>query len=110
MSIHFSNISKAEALIALWKATNAIGLGLLHSHEEPTVKEAEDALKTNKDHIDYFFGKPIKTDFAPFPNLQRFNFDQDAGEGAMQRVADGTAKIIGKTKKLSKKQREKIFF
>ena len=102
MSVTFdNNISAPQALIALWNSTNALGMGALHSHNSPSVEEAEATLTRCDGYIDYFNGKPIKTDFNTFPTLWSGGYDRDAGSGMMQKVADGIAPHIGATPKLS---------
>lgn len=73
------NCSKEEALINLWKGTKTIGMGFIHSHKEPTENDAKQMLENS--YIDYFFGRPIKTDFSTFPNLRNQLYDRDAGNG-----------------------------
>ena len=94
------NINKYEALINLWNATKACGLGILHSHNQPTIKDAKEYL-LKQDSVDYFFGKPIKCNFKTYPVLNRFGYDRDAGNGTMQKVAYGCATHIGPTKELN---------
>ena len=63
--------------------------------------EAEEFIEQHDGYVDYFYGKPIKTDFSTFPTLRSGMYDRDAGQGMMQKVADGIAPHIGATPKLS---------
>lgn len=102
MSVTFNNgTSRAQALVALWNSTEALGMGALHSHNSPSVDEAEAELAQCGGYVDYFNGKPIKTDFNTFPTLSSGGYDRDAGRGMMQKVVDGMAPHIGATPKLS---------
>lgn len=94
------SMSREEALIELWSCTKALGLGAIHSHKTPSLDDAKKKLE-HATHVDYFFGKPIKTDFKSYPSLSSVSYDCDAGEGTMERVARGTAVAHGATKKLS---------
>ena len=108
MSVKFSTtITEAECLLALWDATNSQGLGRLHGHITPTLKQAQEALKS-RSYVDYFHGKPIKTNFNSYPTLRSWGYDRDAGRGKMQEVADGVAKSIGPSDKLNKSERKKL--
>lgn len=102
-----SDLLKESVLIELWNHTRALGMGALHSHQQPTVEDAKEELEKNQ-YIDYFFGKPIKTDFANYPILESRLYDRDAGSGTMQAVADSTAKYVGKTEKLTKEEQEDL--
>ena len=109
MSVTFNNgTSSAQALIALWNSTNALGMGALHSHNSPSVDEAEAELTRCGGYVDYFNGKPIKTDFNAFPKLSCGGYDRDAGRGMMQKVADGMAPHIGATPKLSEGEAKEV--
>lgn len=109
MSVTFSTeITEAECLLALWDATNSQGLGRLHSHVTPTLEQAQKALKSSF-YVDYFHGKPIKTDFNSFPTLRSWGYDRDAGSGMMKEVADAFAKSIGPSKRLNKRERKRVF-
>ena len=102
MSVTFNDgTSRAQALVALWNSTNALGYGVLHSHHSPSVAEAEEFLEQHDGYVDYFYGKPIKTDFSTFPTLGSGMYDRDAGSGMMQKVANNIAPHIGATPKLS---------
>lgn len=89
-TVKFNNHTKEEALIALWNNTDALGLGLLHSHVTPTIDDATTTLN-NDLYIEYYHGKPIKTDFTDFPNLKPYGYDRDAGLGMMYKVANNLA-------------------
>ena len=94
------HIDKYDALVRLWNAAKAFGLGLTQSHQQPTIDDAKLELDKS-DYIDYFFGKPIKTDFSKYPILKFRLYDRDAGNGTMMKVATESSKFIGTTKKLS---------
>ena len=79
-------MNKYEALIHLWNATNPLGLGFIHSSNQPTLKDAKEELAYGN-YVDYFFGKPIKTNFENYPILDSKIYDRDAGKGVMERVA-----------------------
>ena len=80
----------AAALVALWNGTQTIGLGFIHSHQQPTEDDAQKHLKsTNDNYVDYFFGRPIKTSFSSFPKLSCSLYDRDAGPGTMQKISQG---------------------
>lgn len=109
MSVTFNNgTSSAQALIALCNSTNALGMGVLHSHNSPSVKEAEAELVRCRGYVDWFKGKPIKTDFSTFPMLSCRGYERDAGRGMMQKVADGIAPHIGATPKLSEGEAKEV--
>ena len=107
MSVTF-NGTAAGVLLALWNATKALGFGNLHSHQSPSIGDAEAELKNMKNRIDYFNGKPIKVNFDNFPTLSSGGYDRDAGRGMMQKVADGLAPHIGATVKLTVADAEKL--
>ena len=102
MSVKF-DCDKNVALIKLWKGTKTIGMGFYHSDQEPTLKDAE-LYFTNSEYVDYFFGRPIKTDFTKFPILSSYGYDRDAGKGTMLNVANNCAKNYSPTKKLSEEE------
>ena len=102
-----SEMTKAQCLLALWDATNSLGLGRLHSHNSPTLEQAQENLNKGGG-VDYFFGKPIKTNFDNFPVLSNWGYDRDAGSGKMQEVADGLAESIGPSKRLNKCERKRV--
>jgi len=110
-----SKTSKYEALVQLWNATKALGLGQLHSHRQPTIVDTKkhfdelDEYKSGYKSVDYFFGKPIKTNFANYPTLDIWGYDRDAGAGTMQKVANGCAVQIGSTKKLNAQEKKELF-
>lgn len=99
--VNFSGFTAEETLLELWSATKALGLGRLHSHHQPNLQEAKEQLTINRQYVDYFFGKPIKTDFSSFPILKARSYDNDAGECTMLQVSQRNAKHIGKTQQLS---------
>ena len=110
------NCDKYQALKNLWKSTRTIGMGFIHSHEEPTDEDVIKAFKyedecgniIEKNYIDYFKGRPIKTDFENFPVLKPSGYDRDAGVGTMQKVSENTAHQFSPTKKLSSDEIEKL--
>ena len=109
MSITFNgNISAPKVLIALWNSTGALGMGVLHSHHSPSIEEAKTHLENTKNSVDYFKGKPIKTNFNSHPTYNSFGYDRDAGRGMMQKVADGMAPHIGATVKLTNTEVNKV--
>ena len=97
----FENCTPEEALLALWKETDVLGFGWLQQDgNPPTLEECREA--ANRGWVDYLKGKPIKIKFQNFPVLYRGEYEEDAGEGKMQRVADmlranGEGKTEGKT-------------
>ena len=102
MSVTFNkNISAPMVLNALWTHTKTHGMGALHSHNTPSIEEAVAHLKNTGNSVDYFFGKPIKTNFNSHPTYNSLGYDRDAGRGMMQEVVDGMAPHIGATPKLS---------
>ena len=87
------NCDKLKALKNLWFGTRTVGFGFINSNE-PTEQELINAFQyedngklIKNDYIDYFKGRPIKTNFENFPELNPFLYDRDAGEGTMQKVA-----------------------
>jgi hypothetical protein len=101
-----SEIDKYDALLNLWNATEPLGMGYLHSSKTPTYEDAKEQLEEN--YVDYFFGKPIKCDFANYPNLQNQSYDRDAGVGTMQKVANNTASYKGASKELTTSETEEL--
>lgn len=99
--------TREQALLNLWDSTRALGMGALHSHHQPTLDEAEQHLAQST-YVDYFFGKPIKTEFSTYPSLKNRLYDRDAGAGVMQKVAEKTAIVHGPTKKLTSDEAEAI--
>jgi len=97
----FENCTPEEALLALWKEADVLGLGWLQQDgNPPTLEECREA--ANRGWVDYLKGKPIKIKFQNFPVLYRGEYEENAGEGKMQRVADmlranGEGKTEGKT-------------
>lgn len=81
------NCDKLQALKSLWFGTRPMGMGFINSNGEPTEQELISAFQYG-DYIDYFKGRPIKTNFDKFPELDPFLYDRDAGEGTMQKVAN----------------------
>ena len=106
-TVKFENTTAPEVLLKLWESTNALGLGFLHSSRNVTLTDAENQLKKSK-RVDYFYGKPIKTNFSKFPELYSCGYDRDAGKGKMQEVANGIAKYIGATKKLTEEEKMEL--
>ena len=51
-------------------------------NQQPTIDDAKLELD-DSDYVDYFFGKPIKTDFSNYPILEFRLYDRDAGNGTM---------------------------
>ena len=108
MDITFPDkISRAEALIMLWNHTNPQGMGYMHSHQAPSVDDAEEFL-SNDTYVDYFRGKPIKTNFETYPNLCSGGYDRDAGNGMMQKVVNNTAEFIGSSPELTETQKSQL--
>ena len=97
----FENCTPEEVLLALWKETDVLGLGWLQQDgNPPTLEECREA--ANRGWVDYLKGKPIKIKFQNFPVLYRGEYEENAGKGKMQRVADmlranGEGKTEGKT-------------
>jgi len=79
--------SRAQTLVDLWNSTKSVGLEALHSHNQPTILDAESHFSKTK-YVDYWFGKPIKTNFSDYPILKPNYYDRVAGVGTMQKVAD----------------------
>ncbi len=110
------NCDKYQALKNLWKGTKTIGMGFIHSYEEPTDEDAIKAFQYNDEYgniieinyIDYFKGRPIKTNFENFPVLNPSGYDRDAGIGTMRKVSENTALKFSPTKKLSSDEIEKL--
>ena len=108
------HVSVEEALIKLWEAAPASFMGRLHSHKTPTIEHATilfEAIAKKEDwkpvdlqrqYVDYFLGKPIKTDFTNYPRLRSIGYDRDAGEGTMLKVSQECAEYIGSTPRLTK--------
>lgn len=109
------SVTREKALLELWNHTNALGMGFLHSHNQPTLEEAKAELTKNT-YVDYFYGKPIKTEFSTYPVLESRLYDRDAPT-TMQKVADALRpddkktdiKSVGPTKKLTPKERTELF-
>ena len=104
-----SEMTKAQCLLALWDATISPGLGRLQSHITPTLEQAQENLSRGGG-VDYFFGKPIKTNFDNYPVLSNWGYDRDAGAGKMQEVADGVAKSIGPSKRHNMSERKRVIY
>lgn len=83
----FENCTPEEALLALWKETRVLGFGWLQQDgSPPTLEECREA--ANRGWVDYLKGKPIKINFKKFPVLYRGEYEEDAGKGKMQNVAN----------------------
>ena len=109
MSVTFNgNISAPKVLIALWTHTKTRGMGALHSHHSPSIEEAKAHLENTGNSVDYFKGKPIKTNFNSHPTYNSLGYDRDAGLGMMQKVVDGMAPHIGATPKLSEGEIQEV--
>ena len=87
--ISFEGIDPAALVHALYHGTRPLGLGILHDRPGLSVEDVSEALreKTGEVYIDYFFGRPLKTQI----DLQKKTFttrlyDRDAGDGAAARV------------------------
>ena len=66
MSVTFNNgTSRAQALVALWNATNALGYGVLHSHHTPSEAEAEEVIEQHDGYVDYFMVSPLRQISVP---------------------------------------------
>lgn len=86
MKAAFSNVegklTAAEALCALYAASRAHGMGMLHASPGPlSLADAETRLALSR-YVDYFNGRPIKTDFSNLAAIDLRLFDRDAGSGA----------------------------
>lgn len=97
------NSKKEEVLLMLWKSASYVGMGYLYAGEQPTIDDARSYLES-MDYVDYFFGKPIKTSFADFPELDPYLYNRDEGCGAMQKVANEKASPGGNFSTYLKKQ------
>ena len=95
------NTTKEETLINLWKGTKTIGMGFIHSHTEPTKEDTKYHFTKYGDYIDYFFGRPIKTDFTTFPDLQPNGYNTYAGNKMMEKISQNEGSYFSKTKKLN---------
>jgi len=112
-----SYVSKEKCLVELWKYTKAVGFGRLHGHQKVSLDDAKNALDNSLMYVDYFHGKPIKTYFSKYPNLDSRLYDRNEpdGPGSMQKIANMFAgknediKPVGVTKQLSKEDGEKLF-
>ena len=108
MSVTFNiSLTAPQVLSPLWESTEPLGLGKLQQHITPTLDDCDKKLKESK-YVDYFYGRPIKTDFSTFPKLSSFLYDRDAGKGIMQAVADKNAVKIGTKQKLSSTEKDDL--
>ncbi len=90
MNISFEGFTRNEVLKQLWENTNFQGfnknIGLIldcQIHDS----ELDDQFNKNL-YVDYFKGKPIKTNFSTFPILNSHLYDRDAGENMMNQVKE----------------------
>jgi hypothetical protein len=81
-----SHVSKEEFLLKLWKSTKALGMGYLHPGA-PTISDCNTHF-AKSEHVDYLVGRPIKVDFSKHPIFDPSSYDQNAGEGMMQKVVN----------------------
>ena len=96
MGVDIKGLNKAEVLLALCLGTEPLGMGVFAAaaHGAVSVKDAEEQLQRSS-CVDYFVGRPIKTDFEP-DELRETLYDRDAGPGAMAAVV---ARLREKTQK-----------
>ena len=106
--VQFINTTAAEVLLKLWESTTPLGLGYMYSSRNVTLEDAKKQLEEST-YVDYFYGKPIKTDFSTFPILDSMGYDRDAGKCKMEEVAFGIAKYHGPTKKLTEKEESELY-
>ena len=86
MPFDCSAVSLPDLVLKLWSgAPRASFYGMSGDvpSSEPTIAEVEQALAAG--YIDYFNGRPFKTDFSK-PAAVNTNYNRDAGAGAFERI------------------------
>ena len=86
MPFDCSAVSLPDLVLKLWRGAPRApfyGMSGDSSPSEPTIAEAEQALAAG--YIDYFNGRPFKTDFSN-PTAVNTNYTRDAGAGAFERI------------------------
>lgn len=91
-TIDLKRLDKAAVLAALYNASKAQGMGIMHFDSAPmTVLEAAELLEASKEwdyYFDYLKGRVMKVDLSG-DELRFWGYDRDNGEGAAQRAIDG---------------------
>jgi hypothetical protein len=92
-AISYKGLSEAELLVALYHATSALGMGVLHDRRHFSTSDAESFLARYEPHetqirLDYVAGRPFKLtiDRAEKRVGSTKLFDRDAGRGAAARA------------------------
>ena len=76
-------------LAQLYNHASPVGMGFLQSSTTPmTLEEAKNELARTQ-YFDYLYGRPLKTDFSNYPELDSHGYDRDqGGPGTMQSLVD----------------------
>jgi hypothetical protein len=84
--MNIKGISKAKILAALYNASRAQGMGLLHYNASlMTETEAQTLLDSGQTYFDYLQGRVMKIDLSG-DELRTGLYDRDNGQGAAERA------------------------
>lgn len=82
--IEIKGLDKAAVLAALYNASRAQGMGVIHYDPNPmTIEEARDLLSTGQTYFDYYKGRVLKVDLSG-DTLDAWLYDRDLGQGAAE--------------------------
>jgi len=85
-NMNIKGISKAKILAALYNASRAQGMGLLHYNASlMTETEAQTLLDSGQTYFDYLQGRVMKIDLSG-DELRTGLYDRDNGQGAAERA------------------------
>ena len=83
--ISLKGLDKAEVLAALYNASHAQGMGLLHFDPKPMTKEEAEELLSHNSDFDYLKGRVMKV-YLGGDELDPWGYDRDNGQGAAYSV------------------------
>lgn len=86
--IPIGHLNKADVLAALYNASQAQGLGLLHYDPAEMTREEAEKLLSRYTYFDYLKGRVMKVDLSGSV-LRPQLYDRDNGPGAAARAIEG---------------------
>jgi hypothetical protein len=87
IAVDIAGLEKAEVLAALFNASHALGMGLLHYDTEGMQVEEARELLTHQRYFDYLQGRVMKIEIPEEGDLLNpWGYDRDNGEGAVAGV------------------------
>lgn len=91
-TIDISGLDPEVLVLALWRGTRALGLGVIHDRDDLTVEQVRGVIASQQSkpggtiRLDYVFGRPIKVTLDGNLLYHSALYDRDAGEGECARI------------------------